>query len=241
MPTAVALSHVAFEDLGSLAPVLEERGFTIRAVDACTADLPGLDPLGPDLLVVLGGPVGVYETQTYPFLSAEIALIRRRLQARRPLIGICLGAQLMAAALGAAVYPGKNGKEIGWSPISAGPEAGACPAIAELLAPAVQVLHWHGDTFDLPPGSAHVAATTQYPHQGFVLGAQALALQFHPEVQAAALERWYVGHACELAGARIDIARLRADSVRYTTELLPASRRFWRRWLDAAFGADAGV
>jgi GMP synthase (glutamine-hydrolysing) len=99
--SAVAITHVPFEDLGSLAGVLAERGSAVQTVDACTADLSAFDPLTPDLLVVLGGPIGVYETQTYPFLDPEIALIRRRLQARRPIIGICLGAQLMATALGA--------------------------------------------------------------------------------------------------------------------------------------------
>ena len=104
MRSAVAITHVAFEDLGSLADVLAERGFAVQAVDACTADLSTVAPLTPDLLVILGGPIGAYETQTYAFLDTEIELIRRRLQARRPIIGICLGAQLMASALGAAVY-----------------------------------------------------------------------------------------------------------------------------------------
>jgi GMP synthase (glutamine-hydrolysing) len=234
MRSAVAITHVAFEDLGTLAEVLTERGFALQYVDACTADLSRFDALAPDLLVVLGGPIGAYEAQWYPFLSAEIAAIRRRLEAQRPLIGICLGAQLMATALGAAVYPGKNGKEIGWKPVSAGEGMVACPAIAELLAPGLQVLHWHGDTFDLPHGAAHLAASAQYPNQAFAIGPQALALQFHPEVQAGALERWFVGHACELGAARIDIARLRAESARHAPPLEEASRRFWRRWLHTA-------
>jgi GMP synthase (glutamine-hydrolysing) len=232
--SAVAITHVAFEDLGSLAGELAERGFAVQAVDACTADLSAVAPLTPDLLVILGGPIGAYETQTYPFLDLEIELIRRRLQARRPTVGICLGAQLMATALGAAVYPGRNGKEIGWAPISAAADSAACPAVSELLTPGLQVLHWHGDTFDLPAGAAHLAASAQYPNQAFAIGEHALALQFHPEVFSGALERWYVGHACELGAARVDIAQLRADSARYAPPLVEASRRFWRRWLDGA-------
>jgi GMP synthase (glutamine-hydrolysing) len=232
---AVAITHVPFEDLGSLAGVLAERGFAVQTVDACTADLAAFDPLTPDLLVVLGGPIGAYETQTYPFLDPEIALIRRRLQARRPIIGICLGAQLMATALGAAVYPGKNGKEIGWAPISAAGDSAACPAVSELLTPGLQVLHWHGDTFDLPEGAAHLAVSAQYPNQAFALGQHALALQFHPEVLGVALERWYVGHACELGAARVDITQLRAASARHAPALVEASRRLWRRWLEGAF------
>ena len=232
MPKAVAITHVPFEDLGSLAGVLAERNFSVHIVDACTADLRSLDPLAADLLVVLGGPIGVYETDLYPFLVAERELIRRRLQARLPTLGICLGAQLMAAALGAAVYAGNNGKEIGWAPLLAGADAAAVPAVLELLAPGVQVLHWHGDTFDLPAGAAHLAATARYANQAFAVGRHALGLQFHPEVQAAALERWYVGHACELSAARIDIPQLRAEAERHAPALQEAARRCWRRWLD---------
>jgi GMP synthase (glutamine-hydrolysing) len=235
MPEAIAITHVAFEDLGSLSEVLVERGFVIRMLDACTTDRQTFADLNPDLLVVMGGPIGAYESSAYPFLVGEIDLLRRRLQARRPTLGICLGAQLMAAALGAAVFPGGKGKEIGWAPLSGGRDQTVCPALSELLAPGVQVLHWHGDTFDLPPGASHLAATQQYSNQAFAMGHQVLALQFHPEVQAAALERWYVGHACELGAARIDVAQLRAESARHAPLLQQAARRFWRRWLDGAF------
>jgi GMP synthase (glutamine-hydrolysing) len=237
MRNAIAITHVPFEDLGSLREVLLERGFAIQMLDACTAERQALEALNPDLLVVLGGPIGAYETQVYPFLAGEIALLRRRLQARLPTLGICLGAQLMAAALGAAVYAGSNGKEIGWAPLSAGRDLASCPAMTELLAPGVNVLHWHGDTFDLPPGATHLAATAQYPNQAYAIGQQGLALQFHPEVQAAALERWYVGHACELGAARIDVAQLRQDSASHAPLLQPAAGRFWRRWLDQAFAS----
>ena len=237
MREAIAITHVAFEDLGSLQEVLEERGFRIRLVDACTADHATFAALDPELLVVLGGPIGAYDTAAHPFLIQEIALLRRRLQARAPTLGICLGAQLMAAALGAAVYPGRNGKEIGWAALRAGTDAAACPALAELLAPGVQVLHWHGDTFDLPAGADHLAATAQYPNQAFALGPKVLALQFHPEVQAGALERWYVGHACELGAARIDVQQLRAESLAHAPLLQRPARRFWHAWLNQAFAS----
>lgn len=228
---AVALTHIAFEDLGSLADVLGERGFSIQTLNVCMSDVATLEALNPDLLVVLGGPIGALETEAYPFLTAEIALLGRRLAAGKPTLGICLGAQLMAAALGAAVYPGKHGKEIGWGPLSAAADAASCPALAELLAPGVQVLHWHGDTFELPPGATHLAKTARYPNQAYAVGQHALGLQFHPEVQASTLERWYVGHACELSAAHVDVAQLRADSARFAPGLEDAARRFWGRWL----------
>ncbi len=239
MRRALVLTHVPFEDCGSLGAALEQRDFLIQMKDVCTADLATFDEAAADLLVVLGGPIGAYETTAYPFLEAEIALLRARLQREAPTIGICLGAQLMAVALGAAVYPGAQGKEIGWSPVQAGRDIDACPAMAELLDTRVPVLHWHGDTFDLPPGAAHLASTGLYVNQAWSLGAHALALQFHPEVTSFGLERWYVGHACELSAAGIDIAGLRTESRTYAPVLEAYAQRFWNHWLDAAFSTDS--
>jgi GMP synthase (glutamine-hydrolysing) len=232
MRTALALTHVPFEDLGSLAEELSARDYEVQIADACTLDLRSVDALAPALLIVLGGPIGVYETETYPFLQWELALLRRRLAQNSPTLGICLGAQLMAAALGAAVYPGGQGKEIGWAALLPGADAAACPAIAQLLIPDLPVLHWHGDTFDLPRGAAHLAASARYPNQAWSLGASILGLQFHPEVLSGALERWYVGHASELAAARVDVPRLRSDGRKFGPALHAAARLFWRRWLD---------
>ncbi|MGP8175415.1 MAG: glutamine amidotransferase-related protein, partial [Terracidiphilus sp.] len=117
----MVLSHIAFEDLGTLDAPLRERGFSIENIEASSARFPLAQAESCELLVVLGGPIGVYEQQEYPFLKDEIACIAQRLTARKPTLGICLGAQLMAAALGARVFPGQNGKEIGWSPIQAAP------------------------------------------------------------------------------------------------------------------------
>jgi len=115
--TAVVLSHLAFEDLGSLEAPLRQRGFHLETIQASTAHFPLTQAQSCELLVVLGGPIGVYQQQEYPFLTDEIACIAQRLAAGKPTLGICLGAQLMAAALGARVYPGQNGAEIGWFPL----------------------------------------------------------------------------------------------------------------------------
>lgn len=232
MRKALALVHLAFEDLGSLGTELTEAGYEIEVVDVSTADLHAIDSLAPDLLVILGGPIGVYEQGAYPFLPAEIDLIRLRLAAKLPTIGICLGAQLMAAASGAAVYPGTRGKEIGWAPIHAAADTSLHPFFSELLSPDLHVLHWHGDTFDLPAGAHHLASTTLYANQAFAVGEHALGLQFHPEVTAKNLERWYVGHACELAHAQISVEQLRRDSSLFAPKLEAAAQRFWQRWLN---------
>lgn len=232
MRKALAIYHVAFEDLGSLGAILSRNGFAITLADSCTMDWSVVDPLGYDLVIVLGGPIGVYDHGSYPFLNQEIDLIRARLAQQRPTLGICLGAQLMAAAAGAAVYPGTAGKEIGWSALQAGTDAAQWPALNELLQQQIKVLHWHGDTFDLPAHALHLAKTGQYAHQAFAIGKHALGFQCHLEVTAEGLERWYVGHACELAGAAIDIAQLRAEGRQNAPLLAQAAGRFWQAWLD---------
>lgn len=231
MKKAIAITHVDFENLGSLKPALEQANYTIEVVNACIADLRAID-LRSDLLIVLGGPVGVYEQDAYPFLKAEIDLIQSRLAEERPTLGICLGAQLIAAAAGASVHSGTQGKEIGWAHLHAGRDAALYPEFALLLADNLRVLHWHGDTFDLPPGSRHLAATSAYPNQAFAIGRHALGLQFHPEIMAAELERWYVGHACELRNAGISVPKLRQESRSFAPALEDAAQRFWEQWLS---------
>jgi GMP synthase (glutamine-hydrolysing) len=233
---ALAISHVPFEHPGSCAEALRARGFEIEQVPACELDFAALDPLAPDLVIVLGGPIGVPDGAIFPFIAGEIALIQARIAAGRPTLGICLGAQMIAAAAGSRVYPGGNGKEIGWFPLSPGEDAAAHPFFAPLLQPGLPVLHWHGDTFDLPAGAAHLAASALYPSQAFMLGHHTLALQFHPEVSAAMLEHWYIGHIGELAQTGIDVNALRRQSETLAPRLEDAARGFWEGWLTLAFG-----
>jgi GMP synthase (glutamine-hydrolysing) len=227
---AIVFSHLPFEDLGSLEPELERRGFTIRSIDVPTVRFPLPDAEDCDLLIVMGGPIGAYDSGDYPFLTGEIESIRRRLTARKPTLGICLGAQLMAAALGARVYPGGRGAEIGWFPVlPAGPRP---DWFAPLLAKDLRMFHWHGDTFDLPAGAQPLARTELYENQAFAIENYALALQFHPEVTESGLERWYVGHACELRQKAVPVKRLRAEAQKYAPKLLNAATSFWKLWLD---------
>ncbi|MGA9068718.1 MAG: glutamine amidotransferase [Terracidiphilus sp.] len=232
-PHALVLSNVAFEDLGSLERPLRERGFEIKNVLAAKARFPLAQAASCDLLIVLGGPIGVYDQQDYPFLTDEIALIRERLAAHKPTLGICLGAQMMAAALGARVYPGQQGAEIGWFPLQAAPESETPAWFAPLLADDLSVFHWHGDTFDLPQGARRLAKTDRYENQAFTIENFALGLQFHPEVSAEGLESWYVGHACELHQKGIDLAGLRSAAQQYSGRLNEAAEAFWRLWLES--------
>ncbi|MGW7416185.1 glutamine amidotransferase [Streptomyces sp. NPDC054863] len=231
MTEAVAIRHVAFEDLGSFEQVLRERNIGITYVEAGQGRLlEQVERLSPQLLVVLGGPVGAGETDAYPFLQEELALIRGRLSREEPVLGICLGAQLIAAALGAEVYPARA-KEIGWGAVALS-EAGAGSPLSELTSP---VLHWHGDTFDLPAGATHLASTPVCRNQAFALGRSTLGLQFHVEVLGGAIESWLIGHAHEVAqAAGVSVKEIREDTHRLAGQLENRSRRFLHRWLDGA-------
>ena len=226
--TVLAIRHVAFEDLGSFAEPLKRAGYRIGYCNATEQELSAIDPVEADLLVVLGGPVGVYDTHAYPFLSDEIAILEQRLAADLPTLGICLGAQLIARALGSRVYPGPQ-KEIGWAPVTLTDAGGVGPL--EQLA-GVPVLHWHGDTFDLPTGCELLASTETCHHQAFARGPQVLGLQFHPEVDGRGFERWLVGHACELATAGIDPRALRVDATHHASGLSRAAVALIERWLE---------
>ena len=229
MKTASVIRHVHFEDLGAFAPVLEARGYAIHYLD------PGLGLSAaaladdPALLVVLGAPIGAYEDDLYPFLRQELDLLRRRLAQGRPILGVCLGAQLIARALGARVYPGPA-KEIGWAPLALS-EAGRQGPLGALEG--APVLHWHGDTFDLPQGAVRLASTTACANQAFAVGRQVLALQFHPEATAAGFERWLIGHACEIAATPgVSAPDLRAQARELAPAAEVAGRALMAAWLD---------
>jgi len=225
------IRHVAFEDLGVLAELFAKRGWSIEYIEAPIANWGNFDPLAPDLLVVLGGPIGVYEDDLYPFLKDELAAIRKRVKADKPTLGICLGAQLIAGALGARVYPNRE-KEIGWSPLILS-VAGYKSPVRHIGPEHTFMFHWHGDTFDLPADATLLAGTGICLHQVFSWGKNVLAFQCHPEVLGRDLEKWYVGHAVEIAATQGAHAKtLRADAKRYAGSLERQARLCFNEWLD---------
>ena len=230
MKNAVVIRHLAFENLGSLEIALQQKNYEVTYLDIASGSLKNFDSLAPELLIILGGPIGVYDELDYPFVVDEIRILKERLAVDLPTIGICLGAQLMARALGARVYPGQE-KEIGWSPIQLSLAGNISPL--SNLAPDYMMFHWHGDTFDLPEGSVRLASSDKYKNQAFAWGECGLALQFHPEVTANGLEHWFVGHAHEISKTPgLSVSQLREDTASYIERLELQSAKFWQGWLE---------
>jgi GMP synthase-like glutamine amidotransferase len=171
--------HVPFEDIGSMAAWFAERG--IEPGYTRFFEDPRLPPLaGLDLIVVMGGPMSVNDVARYPWLVAEKAFIREALERGVRVLGICLGAQLIANALGARVYP-NGAKEIGWFPVRAIESADPVQEQGLQFPPEVRVFHWHGETFDLPPAARRLASSAACENQAFVIGRHGVGLQFHAE------------------------------------------------------------
>jgi GMP synthase (glutamine-hydrolysing) len=227
--TAVALRHVAHEDLGLLAQVLPDVGFAVTYRDTQRDDLSDPTIAAADLLIVLGGPFGAYETEAYPFLAREIGILERRFARGGATLGICLGSQLMAKALGARVYPGPV-KEIGWGKVELTAE-GRASALRPLGDEGAVVLHWHGDTFDLPEGATRLAANTNYQNQAFSYDDRALALQFHLEADGAVLEKWYSRNAGDLAAAQVPAEELRARTIKISQAVRVRGAKIFAAWL----------
>jgi GMP synthase (glutamine-hydrolysing) len=230
MKIALAIRHVAFEDLGLFERSIEAAGYQVRYLEAGMDDLSWLEPLDPDLLIVLGGPISANNEAEYPFIQDELEILATRLGSDLPTLGICLGAQLMARALGSNVHAG-NGLEVGWGPISL-TEAGQDSPLRHLAVDNNAVLHWHGDTFDLPEGAELLASTGLTRNQAFRWKKRGLALQFHPEVTVQGMERWYIGHTTDIHQMdNIGIAELREQTGRYGYGMDVHAGRFIEEWL----------
>lgn len=174
----IVLKHVPFEGPAAIADWAFSRGIPVEIVNLFAPhQLPDLS--GSDWLVVMGGPMNVDEEQLYGFLAAEKMYLRDAIEQGRTVIGICLGAQLIARSLGAKVFPNRE-REIGWLPIELAESAKAHSPFSEFPS-SVEVFHWHGDTFDLPPGAKLMASSAACSNQAFMVGKRAIGLQFHIE------------------------------------------------------------
>ena len=175
------LQHVPFEGPFGIADWADARGHSLMVSPLYAGAVPP-DPADFDWLVIMGGPMGVGDESEYPWLIQEKTLIRRSIEARKTLVGVCLVAQLIAAVLGARVYRNRE-KEIGWMPIEL-TAAGQASPVCGLLPASLPVFHWHGDTFDLPAGAVHLARSLACEQQAFLYDGRVLGLQFHLESTA---------------------------------------------------------
>lgn len=176
--TALIIRHVPYEGVAGYRAPIEAAGFDIDRIDVADPAFASLDLCEPDLLIMMGGPMGIYEQDQHPWIACQMRRLAKRLERDRPTLGVCFGAQMMAAALGAEVYPGPV-KEVGFHPVTVHDHAIAGPLrhLAE-----VPILHWHGDTFTLPADVELLASSHVYDHQAFRRGPNLLALQFHAEM-----------------------------------------------------------
>lgn len=177
----LVIRHMYSADLCSLETVFKEYGFNITKVEGFSTDIAQINPLDYDAVIVLGGSMGVYQTDIFPYLNDEMALIRKCVAADHPMLGICLGSQLTAGALGQKVYKGTNGREVGFMDIEL-TDAAATTPLRHFHKSKTKIFQWHGDTFDLPPEAKLLASSPQYQNQAFQIGQNIFATQFHPEV-----------------------------------------------------------
>jgi GMP synthase (glutamine-hydrolysing) len=227
MSRILVFQHVPFERLGTIEVFLRQAGFRVPYVNFARRPeaRPSLDACAG--LVVLGGPMNVDETDRYPHLKTEVALIEEAMRRAIPVLGICLGAQLVAKALGTKVYPGTE-KEIGWYDLSVSEAARTDPLFAHFRA-TERVFQWHGDTFDVPTGAVRLASSTICPNQAFRYRDSVYALQFHLEVDEPTIDRWLhvPPNRREIAALKgsIDPDTIRAETTRHMRRLAALGKR----------------
>lgn len=231
----LVIQHVAPEGPAVLGDALRAVGCAVDIAHINLGSRP-IDLCGYDGLVVLGGPMSATSDEGFPTRQAEVELLRRALDEYLPTLGICLGAQLLASAGGGRVWRG-SGLEIGWGTVTLTSQAVSDPLFARIQSP-LTVFHWHGDTFDLPPGAVRLAGSVAYRNQAFRLGPVAWGLQFHVEVDEAAVESLVVGLSDDAeradgggAGVR-QATRSALNRLRPTQDLILS--RFARLVLDHA-------
>ncbi len=228
MKPVIALQHIQCEAPATIAEALAARKIPVRAVH-----LSHGDPVPPEIgdaagLVVMGGPMGVYEQERYPHLREEIRLLESALKAETPILGVCLGSQLLASALGAGVRHGAR-KEIGWHSVSLAHGAGDDPLWKGIPSP-FTAFHWHGDVFDLPHGAVPLASSELTPHQAFRYGQNAYGFLCHMEVTDKIISDMVKDCSDELRAAGVNGTEILAKKSDYLPALQKIGRLVLGRW-----------
>ncbi|MDH5394230.1 MAG: glutamine amidotransferase [Gammaproteobacteria bacterium] len=232
MKTAVVIRHVAYSGLGLFNRVLELAGYDVIYLDAGVADFRRKISIEADILIVLDGPVSINDMARFPYLVDELQLVEYRLKNNLPVFGIGLGAEIMAKALGASVYP-MHEKERGWEAVRLVDEGGILEPIRSN-----HVLHWHNDSFSLPEKAKLLASTSKCEVQAFSWQ-QSLALQFHIEIEMKKIEQWILGHATEIQQEGADCLNCLREGAKKQGALLTENASLvMHNWLQSLAAAQ---
>ncbi len=228
MKSGLIIRHVPVEGIAGFREPVEAAGYALERIDVTDPAFATLDLREPDLLIMMGGPMSVYEHERHPWIACQQRRVALRLALDRPTLGVCFGAQLIAAALGAEVFRGPA-KEIGFAPLAIRDTALAAPLRHLAGQP---VLHWHGDTFSLPEGAELLASSERYAHQAFRRGRNVLALQFHAEMGLdERFQVWTEQWPDDIAAGGTTAERLRADHAAHGPQAVAAGRAMIADWL----------
>ncbi|SNR85887.1 type 1 glutamine amidotransferase [Desulfurobacterium atlanticum] len=187
---ALFVKNIEIEGPGTLAPLFERKGLKVETISAFKNEtVDSIDDY--EVITILGGPMGVYEAEKYPFLKYEFKLVEEAIKKGKRVVGICLGSQIIAHVLGARVYKGEMGKEIGWYELYPQNE------FEYIFQNKIEVFQWHGDTFDIPEGAVKLASTPLYPNQAFRYE-KAVGIQFHIEVTKEDILKWIEAYKDEV-------------------------------------------
>lgn len=228
--SVLILKNIPAEGPGTIEDFLKENNINYRIVEMLSEALP---PSGEyHTLIIMGGPMSVNETYIYPYISREIELVREFINKDRKVIGICLGAQIIARALGSEIYAGA-GKEIGWHDIELQENKDTDPLITKFaehprggdFQKSFKVFHWHGETFDIPEGAVKIARSGLYPNQAFRYGKNAYAFQFHIEVTKEMIYEW-------LKNELVDMDKLRKDTEAFYEDYSGRAIKFYKGFFD---------
>ncbi|MGO9874670.1 MAG: type 1 glutamine amidotransferase [Acidimicrobiia bacterium] len=232
MKPILVVQHAELEGPAELSATLQRAKCNVTVIRTDLGQLLPSDLADYVGLIVMGGPMSATSDDNFPSRRAELALLRIALAESMPTLGVCLGAQLLAAAAGAEVYLGEE-PEIGWRPVMFTAAAGADPLLSDLESP-LTVLHWHGETFDLPSDAVHLAESSLYTNQAFRLGSAAWGLQFHIEVDEAAVERFVTAFPDDAARSPGGAASIRADADAAIARLRDVHQRVGTRFAHLA-------
>lgn len=235
MAKIYVLQHHPVENLGAIADALEGAALAWQYVRVADGQPVPADMKGAGGLIVMGGPMGVYQAERYPWLRDEMRLIEDAVKSNLPVLGVCLGAQIVAAALGAKVERNPNGKEIGWHPIRLSDSANDDRLMRGLPA-TLTPFHWHGDIFELPDGAVSLASSDKTPCQAFRYGDKAYGFQFHLEVTAEGVAAMAAAFAKDLMREKISGERVIAQAADFMPALEKISDTVFSRWASPIQG-----